>query len=189
MGLLLATALLQLVCWLLPGFDPMVSREHGPLENFQVVCLVLGAVIFLREAARSTGGPVRLMALGLALLHFSFLVIEVDVRSFAPPAWVNSLLNGTIRDAWLGLLWVAWGVAGGGGRPGGVPGGRGRVGPPPPPGLVLTRLLLKLGALIEKGRLFSRADLTRLGEEAMEVCAAAFMLLAALLFQKGRPER
>ncbi len=189
MGLLLATALLQLVCWLLPGFDPMVSREHGPLENFQVVCLVLGAVIFLREAARSTGGPVRLMALGLALLPVLFLVMEVDVRSFAPPAWVNSLLNGTIRDAWLGLLWVAWGVAVWLARLAVLPAGWSWMASRSGLVMIYAGIFWNLGALIEKGRLFSRADLTRLGEEAMEVCAAAFMLLAALLFQKGRPER
>jgi hypothetical protein len=85
--------------------DPSLAREHGPMENFQVVTLVLGSVLLLMAAARENRFPHRALYLGQALLFFTFFIAEFDVRPWKQPA-LNLIFNGRIRDAWLGAMWV-----------------------------------------------------------------------------------
>src|SRR5688572_10384040 len=78
--------------------------EHGPMENFQAICIALGFVLFLWRLP-SQPPPQRVLLSGLALFYATFLVVEFDTRELGWGA-ATALLNGPIRNAWLALLWV-----------------------------------------------------------------------------------
>ena len=84
------------------GGNPEV--ENGPLEDLQVLFLLLGGVIFLREmfGANAAG---RVIFGGVALLHFTILLLELELREFNLPV-VNFFINGRFRDIWVGALWL-----------------------------------------------------------------------------------
>ena len=79
------------------------------MENFQAVCLLLGAAIFLGAAVRSEPSGRRTFTAGLALFYFTMLVLEFDVRPYDVPL-LQRLFNGWIRDVWLLLFWLAAGA-------------------------------------------------------------------------------
>ncbi len=76
------------------------------MENFQVGCLLVG-ILFLVGAFRSTADVAsRVFFLGLILLYFTVAVLEVDTRKMDAPPWLVFVTNGTVRDLWLGSLWI-----------------------------------------------------------------------------------
>lgn len=86
--------------------DPRIADEHHAMENFQVACL-LGGILFLVGALRATTDVAnRLFFLGLILLFFTLVVLEVDTREMDAPQWLIWVTNGGFRDLWLGGLWV-----------------------------------------------------------------------------------
>jgi hypothetical protein len=82
-----------------------LHQENGVMENFQAGCLAVGMVFFVLGLRDSNATAPRILLFGLALLYGSFLVLEVDTRKLDLPT-LNRLLNGRIRDAWLGMLWL-----------------------------------------------------------------------------------
>jgi uncharacterized membrane protein YgdD (TMEM256/DUF423 family) len=82
-----------------------VFRENGPMENFQAVCLFLAVVFSVLGIGRSTDRAGKILFAGIALFCASILVLEVDVRNVNAP-WLNKVMNGRIRDAWLGTFWL-----------------------------------------------------------------------------------
>ena len=84
---------------------PGIGREHGPMENFQAICLFLAALIFyICQRRVLTRGGSRLLW-SLALFCATFLLVEFDTRHFGWPL-LTYVTNGWIRDVWLALLWL-----------------------------------------------------------------------------------
>ena len=96
------------VAW---GFqDSTLGREHGPLENFQALSLVLATFFFALSAWRCDRRAVVILASGLGLLCWMFFLLEFDTRTFGNAAliWIT---NGIGRAIWLGALWGALALA------------------------------------------------------------------------------
>jgi hypothetical protein len=79
--------------------------ENGPMENFQAVCLALTIALLLIAVRFAHERGQRIFLYALALFAASILVLEVDFRRMNAPA-LNRIMNGRIRDAWLGTLWL-----------------------------------------------------------------------------------
>lgn len=75
------------------------------MENFQALCLVAGFGFCLAALVQSERDPPRVFVLGLALLFLTMFVLEVDTRKLEVPVLVM-LFNGTVRNVWLGIVWL-----------------------------------------------------------------------------------
>ena len=107
-ALIIGVVLLTL--WLLSLYrsDASIAREHGPMENVQAVLLSSGVLLLalFAVAARERGDR---YVLGVAsLVYLTFLLLEYDVRPFKKPL-LSLLLNGAVRNAWVGLAWIGAG--------------------------------------------------------------------------------
>jgi hypothetical protein len=89
--------------------DPTLARENGPMENFQVVCLVLGLCVLGAAIGTLRERTGRIVLFGISLLYLTLFVHELETRKFQSRLLV-ALTNGRIRDLWTGALWV-WGAA------------------------------------------------------------------------------
>ena len=89
--------------------DTRIAREHGPMEMLQAIWLVVGTVAVAGFALRATDPGPRCLLSAMFLFYLTFLLLEFDVRTFGKPL-LNLLLNGTVRNAWVGIAWaaVAW---------------------------------------------------------------------------------
>lgn len=180
--LLLGLIVISFVSWFwLERLDPRIFREHGPMENFQVGCLAVGIFFLLRAARRASSSPPRRLFLGgIILLYGTFLLLEFDVREFHIP-WLTLLLNGTVRNVWVGSLWlfgliaflrrarstwaefVAW-----------VRTSAGAL-------LLIAGCFWASGWLVDHLKLFASVDGNLMLEELMEANAAPLMLISAIL--------
>jgi hypothetical protein len=164
------------VYWLSRRSEQGIAREHGPMENFQVVCLSLAVLVLWTHAWRIGEAGARWFA-GLGGLGcFTMLLLELDVRPFG----INALtfwLNGMVRNLWVGALWVggvvlAWKH-------------RARIAAyfcawiftPAPIVFAASASFWAAGAILEKLHFDSRAD-EFFWEELMEVNGAWLMLWA-----------
>ena len=88
---------------------PSISREHGPMENFQALCLALGTVALGVLAWRVREPAFRAFLAGTCMFYLTFLFLEFDVRPFRQPV-LTLVLNGPIRNALLvaGWAWIGW---------------------------------------------------------------------------------
>ncbi len=84
--------------------NPMISNEHGPMENLQVLALLGGMAGFL-WAARGTDAAHRVFFTSLALFCFSFAIWEFDTRPFGWDGF-NPLYHDVLRDAWIVAMWL-----------------------------------------------------------------------------------
>jgi hypothetical protein len=106
--IILATGINSAI-WLGLKNQPGISSENGPMENFQAACLIACALLWFLMGVRSKIKGEQILWMGLALFHFSFLILEVDIRHLEAPV-LNKIFNGKIRDAWLGFLWLVLGI-------------------------------------------------------------------------------
>jgi hypothetical protein len=104
--LVLFLAAQSAVWWFVWQHNPMISEENSIMENFQVVCLLLGITLLAWTVVLRGTVTRREVLLGLALLYATFLILEVDTRGWNAP-WLSKVFNGRIRDLWLGSLWLA----------------------------------------------------------------------------------
>src|SRR5262245_58460783 len=82
-------------------YDLHIAREHGPMENFQAVCIFLGLVLLILSTRKCQLPGPKVFFAGMALLYFNFLMREIEFRKFTPKPFVI-FLKGGIRDLWLG---------------------------------------------------------------------------------------
>lgn len=157
--------------------NPQAHLEHGPLENFQAVALVIAAIILAVGSLRCSAGA-RVFVLGVSLFCFVFLMLEFDTRAFNAPL-LRRLTNGTPRNIWLGTLTALYAYAF----------WRKRFEMP----ALFQRwlrdragLLMLLsggfwiaGAVFEHGNFFTDTNVTLILEEVLEVDAALFMTWSA----------
>src|SRR5262245_4095027 len=86
-----------------------IFAENGPMENFQVGCLVFGAAVLVWQARGKKQPSERVFFVALALFFATFALREFDVRKGNWPPLAVSILDGTIRNLWLGTLWLILG--------------------------------------------------------------------------------
>lgn len=172
----LLLALLTLFWCAVAKVDLTIAREHGPMENFQAVALLLGTLTFGLLAMRTDVARERWFCAAACLLYFTFLLLEFDVRPFERPL-LTFLLNGPVRNvvllgAWIYILVRAYR-------------NKGQVisfvwswlRSPSGVLLILSGLCWLGGAVAEKVPFMSGSQFT---EELFEVHACLLMLVAAL---------
>ncbi len=100
------TILLHSYLWIsLQGTFPNIEEENGIMENYQAMGLLLCVGTWLWCVMRTQSRAERIFFASLALFSVSILVLEVDFRKMDAPT-LNKVMNGRIRDIWLGLLWL-----------------------------------------------------------------------------------
>ena len=180
-SVIVMTAVLALfsAAWLWLGTKrPGIFVEHGPMENFQAICITLGLLFLVWQMFQVESAP-RIIAAGVALLYATFLIVEFDTRELGWRA-AAAVLNGPVRNTWLAILWVAlaiwalryrvflvatlrqwvWSAAG--------------------LFLVAAGLFWVAGGIVDKLKLLGSGPRNLLGEELLETNAALLMLLAAI---------
>lgn len=85
----------------------LTADENSPIENAQLLVLLLGSVLYLSAAVFSMRLE-GLLPAGLALLGVSFLLREVDVRGLGLNPVVVSMVNGFGRNLMLGSMWLVF---------------------------------------------------------------------------------
>lgn len=88
---------------------PFIGRENNLIENSQSIGLLFASALFVRFRHTGALRTAPLLAWGLALFCFTFFVLELDTRPFGNARLID-LTNGTIRNVWLGGLWVVLGI-------------------------------------------------------------------------------
>jgi hypothetical protein len=176
-----------LICALLVGlpaawsvlsrFDSAISREHGPMENFQVACLLGGLLILLMLWFSKANRSMRVLVLGLGVLHLNLFMLEFDTREWGSSA-LDFLFQGKSRDV---ILIFAWGtaivLAASAPRAAWFVFARWL---PTPSGTLmwLAGVWWVLGGVIDKTKPFASATTNLFMEEVMETNAALLMLLS-----------
>jgi hypothetical protein len=152
--------------------------EHGPMENFQTICIVVGFLFYVRQipAARPTN---RVLFSALALFYLTFAVVEFDTRELGWPT-AALVLNGRVRNAWLATLWLLMGLWALRHRRALVQTGWQWLWSPS--GMLLSGagVFWVIAGIVDKLKLFSPAARNLLAEELLESNAALLMLLAAV---------
>jgi hypothetical protein len=145
----------------------------------------LGGGIFLREMFRADVAG-RVLFGGVALLHFTILLLELELREFNLPA-VNFIINGRFRDIWVGVLWVValvcflkrriavWTMF------------RCWLRSPGARLLVAAGVLWVVSGVVDKANLIEPHLLNEFAEEVVEINATWLMLVAAVWNRRPLP--
>ncbi len=88
---------------------PSMSLEHGFMENIQAIGLLASCGLFLYYSKSGALQIAQPLAWSLTLFCLTFFLLEFDTRPF-DIATLTAITNGTIRNVWLGLLWVSVGL-------------------------------------------------------------------------------
>jgi hypothetical protein len=150
------------------------------MENFQVGCLVLGAGVLAWRACAAKQPHERVFFVALALFFATFALREFDVRKGEWPI-ASTILAGTIRNLWLGGLWLVlgyfayryrsnvrtFGLKWLGSRAGRI--------------LLVAGLFWIVAAAVDKADAFGTKRRNLLAEELIEVNAALLMALSAII--------
>lgn len=152
--------------------------EHGPMENFQALCIAFGFVLFLWQLSAQPP-PQRVLFSGLALFYATFLVVEFDTRELGWGAAATAL-NGPVRNAWLAALWVLLCVWAFRHRRALFQIVRQWLGSPAGLLLMASGAFWLAGGIVDKLKLLGASSQNLLAEELLETNAALLMLLAAV---------
>jgi hypothetical protein len=152
--------------------------EHGPMENFQAICIGLGFLLYLGQI-RSSQPPHRLLVAALAVFYLTFVVVEFDTRELG---WRTAavVLNGPVRNIWLVALWAAicvWALRH---RRIVLPTGWRWLGSPSGLLLMGSGVFWIVAGAVDKLKLFSPPARNLLVEELLETNAALLMVVAAI---------
>ena len=157
-----------------------IFAENGPMENFQVGCLLLGAAVLAWQARDAKQPHERLFFAALALFFATFALREFDVRKGNWPI-ASTILAGTVRNIWLGGLWLVLGCFAYRHRAKVLTfawkwlGSRaGRI-------LLVAGLFWVVAAGVDKVDAFGTKRRNLLAEELIEVNAALLMALSAII--------
>jgi hypothetical protein len=160
-------------------------QENNLLENLQLLLLLACLVTFATQAVLSNHKPGRHILAAAALLSFTFIVRESDLRPFGLPAAITWFSDGPGRyvlltPPWLGLLWTMHRHCRAVLRQ-----LRGMLFSAAGAALACSLVLLAAGVLLDKGVI--HLPPSRYYEELCELNAYFFMLLGALV--SGRRAR
>lgn len=182
-GLLAAIAAVAIVCLAVVAMGDVdlvaISAENGPLEWMQVAFYGTGALCFFAAAAMTSERLHRLAFVGFGLLIVVMTLRELDfTRSDTPTLALIFNSRGTIAVmvlAWLGLAAVSWrdplGVVASG-----LSWLTGRGGRP----LIAAAALLLFAWVFDQHLLPVGRAVDVVGEESLELIAAALVLFSAL---------
>lgn len=161
--------------------DPQIFREHGPMENFQAASLLVGILFLLRVVHSSRSSPSRRVFLGgLILLYSTLILLEFDVRHFHI-SWLSWLLSGTVRNAWVGGVWLGAFVLFLRHRRGAWAEFLAWLSTPAAALLLLAGVFWASGWLVDQLKFFPALQQNMMAEELMEANAAPLMLASAIL--------
>ncbi len=182
--LLFAGAAVQSFLWLLLlRFQPTIFREHGPMENFQVACLLSAAILWGISLNRIANSGSRILVWAIILLHFNFFFLEFDVRPF-DVWWLTFLFKGIFRNSVLALSWLCillafarhakstWNVF-----LQWIATRSGKV-------MMIAGIFWALGFLVDKSKPFPMADHSYMAEELLETNATFLMVISAISFRR-----
>jgi len=158
-----------------------IFAEHGAMENFQVGCLLLGAAVLAWQARAAKQAHERVFFSALALFFATFALREFDVRKGEWPPLVTSVLGGTVRNLWLGGLWLVLGYFAYRHRANVLTFGWKWVGSRAGRILLVAGLFWVLAAAVDKADAFSKRRSNLLAEELLEVDAALLMAFSAII--------
>lgn len=172
-------AVLLVVAWLAGAGFVAMFQENGPVEAVQAGLYLVAALAFFVAAWTSTERLHRLAFLGLGLFVAALMLRELDfTHSDAPMLVLLFNSRGTIAVmvlAWLAFAALSWrdplGLVGAG-----LQWVFGRGGRP----LIVAAALLLLGSLFDHHYLPVGRAVDLVGEEALELVAAALVLLSAI---------
>ncbi|MFN7141731.1 MAG: hypothetical protein ACK4UN_20610 [Limisphaerales bacterium] len=168
--------------------DPVIYREHGPMEMFQVAALVVGLFLSYINTKISPRIGDKVVYLGLGLLFLTFILLEFDTRSFNSPLLIR-LTNGKIRNLWLGFLWGGVAILAIWRLRNVLEAGWKWLRSRPGTFMMISGVFWVAGWAVDKWKP-SNAGVALMTEELLEVNAAYFMLIsAALSFLQVRGKR
>jgi len=151
------------------------------MENFQVGCLVLGAAVLTWQARVAKQPHERVLFAALALFFATFALREFDVRKGDWPPLAVSVLDGAIRNLWLGTLWLVIGYFAYRHRANLLTFGWKWLRSPPGRILLVAGVFWVLAAGVDKADAFGTRRRNLLAEELIEVNAALLMALSAII--------
>ena len=158
-----------------------IFAEHGAMENFQVGCLVFGAAVLAWQARTARQAHERVLFAALALFFATFALREFDVRKGEWPPLLTSILDGTVRNLWLGTLWLVIGYFAYRHRANLLTFGRKWLRSPPGRILLVAGLFWVVAAAVDKADAFGTRRRDLLAEELLEVDAALLMAYSAIM--------
>lgn len=101
------TVFIYLGIWIVLALNKVqISHEHGPMENAQAWCLVLGCFLFGILAWRSQSADYRILFGSLALFYASFVLREVEVEDLNIPEFFILLGSGDGKKYLLISCWL-----------------------------------------------------------------------------------
>lgn len=168
--------------WLALKNQPGISAENGPMENFQLVCLFLGFLLWLTASVCSKKISEKIFLVTLALFSVSFFILEIDTRDFDMPL-VNKFIRGKYRNGALILFWLGAAIAFLRHKKACWSEFLTWLKTASAACMMASGVFWIISGLNDK-HLLGRKDLYR--EELMEVNATLLMLLAAILFLRGK---
>lgn len=151
------------------------------MENFQVGCLLLGAAVLAWQARAVKQTHERIFFAALALFFATFALREFDVRRGDWPPLATRVLDGSIRNLWLGGLWLVIGYFAFRHRANVLAFGRRWLRSPPARILLVAGLFWVVAAGVDKADAFSTRRRNLLAEELLEVDAALLMAFSAII--------
>jgi hypothetical protein len=150
------------------------------MENFQVGCLLLGAAVLAWQARAAKQPHERVLFSALALFFATFALREFDVRKGDWPPLAVSFLDGTIRNLWLGGLWLVLGYFAYRHRARVLTFGWKWLGSRAGRILLVAGLFWIVAAGVDKANAFGTKRRNLLAEELLEVDAALLMAFSAI---------
>jgi len=151
------------------------------MENFQVGCLLLGAAVLAWQACATRQPHERVFFAALSLFFATFALREFDVRRGDWPPLVTSVLDGMIRNIWLGGLWLVLGCFAYRHRAKVLAFGWKWLGSRAGRILLIAGLFWILAAGVDKVDAFDTKRRNLLAEELVEVNAALLMAFSAII--------
>lgn len=91
---------------LLAWYGVEISHEHGPMENAQAWCLLLGCLLYVSSSQHSKGVGLRILLGSLALFYASCFLREVEVEDLHIPAILIFLGSGVGKKYLLVSCWL-----------------------------------------------------------------------------------
>lgn len=83
-----------------------ISHEHGPMENAQAWCLLVGCILFGIQALRESSRDYRILFCALSLFYLSFVLREVEVEDLNIPDLLILLGSGDGKKYFLISCWI-----------------------------------------------------------------------------------
>jgi len=178
MNILISIFFILSVLVLYPEID---TDEDGLIESAQSLFIAFSMISFLYHAVRVKEIDPKLASFGLSLLSLTFLLRELDVETFDLPYYLIALGSGTGRNILLVSLWLillgltlkyntiekkkivtflftSYGQM-----------------------LMLSALMLVLGAMMDKNVFSLQNEVTRFYEELLELLGYVYLFFASIL--------